>query len=637
MIIIEKRTDPNGSGSLVDIEALGIHDFRPSYGYSHAHRVEFKVRAPNHTLPFTLGDFLLIWDDEHDFESSSQDDTNPFFEGWVEEPDVGDETNVVTIVAYDPRYRLAKRHVVRNGPSSLPAVYPRAVFNVAQDNDDDYAYSILQNATLGQIIRQVLLDAQDEMYALGCSPEAPALPFVEADLGSLGAGDSDSDSLTDWEGGLDFIPQEKVVSQSETHMAFLQRLLSQYDPATKVFWQPGERVWRFHRVKDAPQKTITVNDPDNPDGMVLGLEIHRSAEGRYGAVKVFGPEGTEWAEAEWDAGSSSGNTLEPINPYTEGTVPNDYTCYHAFRITDPDFTRIARKGPYQVYVAGPAAIWTNASGTIQGDLMTSLVQTWSPQFQVRFANESWGSGDWKTLTGWRMDVRTGVIDFGGVCIARRKPSGVDEPIGFRFIYPRLTEPLTVRYPESGYEGTINTVAGIENQLDLYDESLAIGKSYGIPITTTLRRNRFKKMVRQIHEARKDLVYSGTLILEGLHYDFLKLYQRINISAKDDDGDPLDVGWGSINAILTDCEIDPDEFTTTLQFSSDQLEVLGIDPELSKRRLGVRQAELQYRFYLNIAFSYKRRKSDLGVLYTQQYMHIDPQNSAAWIDDLGNEQ
>lgn len=637
MIIIERRSDPNAAGSLVDIEALGIHDFKPSYGYSHAHRVEFKVRAPNHTLPFTLADYLVIWDTDYPFESSSQDDTNPFFEGWVEEPDIGQETNVCTVVAYDPRFRHAKRHVVMNGPTAEPEAYPRAVFNVANDNDDDYAYSILQNATLAQIIQQLLLDAQPDLYELGCSPQAPNLPYVEDDLGGFGSSDSDSDSITDWVGGLDFIPQEKIVSQSETLFALLQRILSQYAPATKMFWQPGERKFRFFKVKEAPQRTITCNDLDDPDQVVLGLEIHRSAEGRYGAVKFFGPEGVEWSEAEWNADSSAGNTLEPIEYFTEGTPPNDYTCYRKFVITDPDFTRIVRKGPYQVYVPGPFTIWTNASGSIQGDLMNSVVQTWSPSFQVRFADAAWGSGNWKTLTGWRMDLRSGVIDFGETCIARWKGpgNGVDEPIGFKFVYPRLTEPLTVRYPESGFEGTIESVAGIENELKQYDESLAVGKSYGIPVTTTLRQNRYKKMARQIHDARKDLVYAGTITLEGLHYDFLKLNQRINIAAKTDDGDPLTTGLESVGAILTDCELDPEEFTTTLQFSSDQLEILGIDPELMKRRLGIRQADLQFRFYANVAFSYRKQKSGLGINYTQQYMHIDYGNYAEWVDDLGN--
>jgi len=648
VILIEVRTDPNSAGSLVDVEALGIHDLKPSASYSHPMRLEFKVTAANHTLPFNLTDYLIAWDTEHDYESSSQDDTNPFFEGWVEEVDIGEGTNTVQVVAYDPTYRASKQSIVvmntawlvdsSGDPYPDPEGYPRAVFNVTNDNDDDYALSLLQNATLGQIFAQVLLDAQPALYALGCAPSVGNLPYLVSELGEQGSSDSDSDSVSDWEGGLDFKPQEKVVTQSETIRAFVQRVLSQYDPATKLIWQPGERIWRFIDVKASDAQTITVNDPDNASGMVLSMEMHRSSEGRYGAVKFYGPEGLEWAEAEWEDGGGS-NTLEPYGTTTEGEAPNEYTCYNKFRIIDPAFTRIARKGPYQVYIPGPSTLWTNSSGTLQGELMTSLTQTWSPSFQVRYADAAWGSGNWKTLTGWRCDFRNGTIDFGNVCIARYKGPGsgnrVDEPIGFKFVYPRLTVPLTVRYPETGYEGTIHTVAGIENEIKCYDEALAVGKSYGLVVTTPRRLQRFGQMARQIHRYRKDLTYAGTIVLEGLHYDFLRLNQRINLAAKDDDGDPLTTGWEAINAILTDCEIDPEEFTTTLQFSSDQLELLGIDPEQSKRRLQIRQASQQFYFYTNVAFSYARERTELaGLSHLRQRMHVTVRSGSEWVDSMG---
>lgn len=65
-------------------------------------------------------------------------------------------------------------------------------------------------------------------------------------------------------------------------------------------------------------------------------------------------------------------------------------------------------------------------------------------------------------------------------------------------------------------------------------------------------------------------------------------------AKDAHGDPLETGWENANAILTDVEYDYTERLTTLQFSSDEMEFLQMDPEELKRQLKIKAVTKDYR-------------------------------------------
>ena len=261
-LVIETQTSPPfGSFTEIDVTELGVHKAKLAVGYSHAARFEFSVVASNHTLPFTYGTFVRVYDPDGYIDGTSevQDDENPLFEGFVEEMQPG-ETNEVRIICYDPTYRSVRKVPLMNAPWELDSNdepiasdvgYPRVVFNVTQDNDDDYAFSIGQNLTVGGMIQQVLTDGYLPLYHINAapgdaSPEGNGQAFLTDDLGE------DTSGSSDWIGGLDFEPQEKVVAHSESLRSFVDRLLSQYDPATKLVWQPGERLWIERELSDGP-------------------------------------------------------------------------------------------------------------------------------------------------------------------------------------------------------------------------------------------------------------------------------------------------------------------------------------------------------------------------------------------------
>src|SRR5690606_13134009 len=133
---------------------------------------------------------------------------------------------------------------------------------------------------------------------------------------------------------------------------------------------------------------------------------------------------------------------------------------------------------------------------------------------------------WQSITGWWADFRTGIVTLPSTsCLYRIKapPLGGDGqpelPDAIRFVYPMLVEPLKVRHPETGYEGTIASVAGIENVMRQYDEDLAVYRNFGQSVTTETRLERFKELAEQIHAKVKDIVVGGGIMTDGLDYDF----------------------------------------------------------------------------------------------------------------------
>lgn len=648
-LTIEVQAERFGGYADYDVTANGVHKAKLAVGYSHASRFEFSITAANHTLALSYDDFIRVYDPDGyiDGTSEPQDDENPLFEGFVEEIQPG-ETNEVRIVCYDPTYRSVRKVPLMNAPWDLDSndepiaadyAYPRVVFNVTQDNDDDYAFSIGQNLTIGGMIQQVLTDGYLPLYHINAAPgdgtaAGNGQAFLTDDLGE------DTSGSSDWIGGLDFEPQEKVVAHSESLRSFVDRLLSQYDPATKLVWQPGERLWRFIRVKESPAVTVTCNARNQWHGMVNTLEINRSIEGRYGAVKFVGPEGVEWRTAEW--GDSSGDTLEPVNLVSVGSIPHVGDCYREWQITDPDFTKIANKGPYAIYVPGPIGLWRNASGSVVTEFAgAAYVQSWSPSLQVRFANSDAGSDAWKSVGNIRWDNRTGRIWCGDGCVYRWNPGNptnyFEEPNGFRFIYPALTEPLISRTPASGYEGTAYTVGGLEAEKVEYDEALAVGYDYGLPVTTVTRLAKFAKLGQQILSQSKDIIYTGGVTFEGVQYEFARLNRRVNIAAQDDNGGTLTTGWESVGAIVTDCEIDFEDQTTTIQFSSDQMETTGQDPDKLRERLKIRPAQQYFFFNTSASFTYRRSRSWMGTWGIVQDTNVRVDITSAWLDEFGEVQ
>jgi hypothetical protein len=163
----------------------------------------------------------------------------------------------------------------------------------------------------------------------------------------------------------------------------------------------------------------------------------------------------------------------------------------------------------------------------------------------------------------------------------------------KFEYAVPTNPIQVRYPETGFEGSAYTVANLQNELKIYDEMLAVGYEYNQPVTTAARLFQYSLLARYVHAMHKDLIYVGGLTLDGLRYDYQRLDRRVNIAAVDGDGAAIETGWENIDAYLTDVEYDYDQQLTTLLFSSDQMEQIAMDIDEVKKRLKIKALEQRY--------------------------------------------
>lgn len=210
------------------------------------------------------------------------------------------------------------------------------------------------------------------------------------------------------------------------------------------------------------------------------------------------------------------------------------------------------------------------------------------------------------ISGWWFDAFNGEVHLPNYVYFYRShpPPGSTQnyytPTNYRFTHAYYIDPISVRWPTntSAYSGTGFTVGGIQNTDRIYDEMLAVGYEYGVPVTTAERVEQFRRLANQILKRSRDLVYTGNAVLHGHDYSFKQLNKRVNFSGVDEDGAALTTGWESVNAILTDVEYNFGEgYSTTLTFSSDQMEYLGMDVDAMKRDIGI--TALQAGFIMNM--------------------------------------
>ena len=564
------------------------------------------------------------------------------------------------VTCHDPTYRATRKIVCMSSPwvinpddSELfpvpdDAAYPRVVYNATIDNDDDWALAIELGASLGKILKSALDYQALPLYHCNAAPGDGTAAGVATlyDDGDLGSEESSS-SGTAWIGRLSFIPQEKVVAQSESVRSMLERLLQTWAPEYKVRWEPGTRLWRVDKLTSATPVTVTWNDP-SATYPVLSMDVRRTAENCFGAMTFYGPEGIEWRTYLWtnpsDEESSSGdtpaaNTLESIN---QGIVTdpagNSVAAHRQFLVTDPDFTRMVGRAPTPMWVPDIVTLQvSDGVNEVQAEIGGTLVQTYGPQVLVRYKPGPGGGGDWQTKRGWKADTRTGLIDFGvNAHLSRVKPDTqpyLQEPYQVMLVTPVLTTPIKVRYPAFGVVGTAAD-NGLEVEKHEYDEALAVGFVYRSPVTTPLRLSRFRTLAQQIVNQRKDLVYSGAIHLDGLDYSWAKLGKRVNIAAKTDNGATLTTGWESINAWVTDVEYDFGERTTTLTVSADQADVLGLDIDQMKQRLKIRAATQRLTYTWSTIFTTRWDRSGTNPVLGQD-TELRLNVGTEWVDDLGN--
>lgn len=636
-------TEPGGSSVDYQMGDKHVGDIRVSNSYASGWQMTWTECRPQQTSLTNLIDvFVIYWDEDFDDPDGNPfSESNPIFEGYIRSVQPT-ESNKLTLTAYDPTHKVGHDVTVMSAawedgtpPTPSPGSYPRLVFNSTIDNDDDYAFERESHQTVGDIIQTLLDDA------------APILAYWRAtDPGSYNAGEI---------AALDFEPQEKVVFETERITAAVQRLLQRWHPARRLNWIPGAREWRFPDIKAGTARTVTLNqfDAETPSvNEVLSLELDRSIEGRYTAYKYYGPESSEIVTF-----STEDDTLDIIE--SGHYLQNDLdTCCNVrgvnkFRI--PGLVsgsgagrRLTKLLPTEISVPILVAEWSSTAGSGNTLQFVAWVMTRAPSLQVMYPDTSGGFSQWTSVTGWKLDAKTGEITMGEdgegnpIFVVRynANPAGGqpnwENPIAAKFICGQYADALVARYPEEGFEGTAFTVAGIENEQSEYDEMLAIGFERGQAVTSAARLAAFANLAQKQHAQLSDIVYTGGLTFDGLNFDYLRLNRRINIAAVDADGDPLTTGWESINAIVTDVEIDTENKLTTVQFSTDQAELIGIDVETQKQLLKIRALEVRYVPSYRVIFTTRRAYTELGTPVLGQDVTVIASVNRVFVDPVTGE-
>ena len=569
---LQVQLTAGGSFTEVDLTASRVGNFKLKFSTSAPATLSFTVGDKQHELT-TIGlrKYIKFWDEGQKLAdgTTDQSDSMPLFEGWTWEAQPA-ESNLVQYVAYDAAFLAGKETPVMSvawdppAGAGLPATpgtgaVPRLIVNNTITNDVDYAFSRQDGLQIGDIIEVILDDAIEPLRTYLAAPAA-GTAFYGPDLAAM-----------------TYEPQEKQVFTNETINGALQRLVSQYYPDWYFFWMPGLREWRWFQRSAGTPVTLTLNDPD-ADNVVLSMELHRSLEGRYPAVKFFGPEArvTEYFSTT-DGTLQAIGTPTVLQEYDDATGHHAVTVYPSFQIVDPDKRRGSKLLPASIIVRDSDYHW---------------VGTMSPMFEISFDN-----GDtWMAVESIWLDFQNGTANcpFGTWIYFWSDqylvPGSTQQfwiPTDYRLIWAYYIDPITVRYPTSGYSGTSYTVAGQTSEFWLYDEMLAVGYNrVGLPVTTASRVAQFEALAQNIHASRKDITYTGGCQIHGIRYQFCRLDRLINLAAVDEDGGTITTGWEAISAVLTDVEYDFAEQITTLTFSAEALQIWGDNIDLLKERLRI---------------------------------------------------
>lgn len=591
---------PGGAYAVLDQSAYACVIQTLEGSYSHPYRLTFMLHAAHHTKPIKDRSHIILVDSNYSASLAL-----PVFEGhvWEITPKGPFE---IEYICYDPTMRARNEITIMSGPHADPTVIPRLVYNSKIDNDDDRAFELRHHANVGRIIADIMTHAYNELLS-NCQAAPPVM---------VGG---DAFELTDLD-PLNFVPQEKVTFESEMLGQGLDRLLNYY-PHYRIVFFPGIastlRKWRFLDVKQAPQVTLTLNKFTDTN-KVLSMSLARSIEQRFTAIKFYGPPKTVIDIAYQQDDPSTGSVVESgltklwttaaeINFMNYGPLAPPAAianCARQWQITDPDKRRLARILPHEIFV--PSSEF-NVAGT---ELL--FQRTREPSFQVTFDN----GNTWWPVNGFTLDCANGIVSVPyAVHIPAPPGSGFDYkvPDNARFFFAYYDVPLSARYPSSGYTGTAYSVAGLQLERRIYDEQLAVGYESGAGMSQADRTVQYERLAKSWLESTKDIIYTGVVVLQGIQYDFLRLWRRINFAAVDKNGNALTTGWESINAILTDVEYNYSDMTTTLTLASDQMEFTQQDPEQIKALLGIKALEAQEQLAQGYLISFVATRSDTGAM------------------------
>lgn len=593
-----------GTFSDVDLSSVCAGQFRLSIGYPHPATLSWDMRAAQHTTPLPRLGFIRFWHEGRflDDGSTAQSATAPLFEGYIEVVDPGGDSNQVNYTAMDPTYRVGRELTVMSlpwgvgfplavppiPPTEAVGAIPRLVLNCKNDSDDDYAFERAHDGTVGNFIAGILEDAQEPLWWRNATPTHATNP----NLSALAYVPADVNAMT-------FKPQEKLVWESETVRAGVARL-ERYEPRFRLLWHPGTRLWRWTNLTTAPTMTLTLNAPGVAHP-VESLELQPFVDGCFSALKIYGPPTTRTEEFIWYNPDNAPAIPNPIPPGYTGYVGDtlapsgqvilqtigldEIVSYNTWTIIDVTKRRGARLLPewHQVEV-----------GSFSDP---KIPYEWLPVKKPTLLL-TWDNVTWTACAGVWFNTNSGQAIFNGTSPyihstdQRGQGTGISgqayfPPIGVKLIWAYYAEPLSVRVPATGFEGTAFTLAGLALEKKVYDESLAVGYEFGNPVTTITRRSQMELYARSQLDNEKDITWSGGAQVTGLDYGACRLNRRVNFAVADGSGGALVSGWEAMQAFLTDVEYDFEANKTTYAFSSNKLESIGEDPSQIKERLGIR--------------------------------------------------
>jgi hypothetical protein len=627
-LLMAYQEDPGGTYTYLDPASFGVRDCVLKFSDSHPAQLSFGVVASQETFPLGYRWFLKLWDTAGTTpDGAVQSFDNPAFEGHVWEIEPA-ESNLVRYVAYDPSM-IAGREIpvmstdwpVSAGAGLQPVpdstAVPRVIFNNTIFNDVDAAYERASDQSIGDIIATVMTDAVTILHWFNAAPSPVGTSaYINSEL-----------SL------FSFEPQAKVVATNESLRQFIDRLTQTHYPEYAFLWTPGTRLWHWYSRLTALAETVTLNQPTTLDSgtvtTVLSMELHRSLEGCYPAVEFRGPETSSGIEefSTLDGTLATIGTPTIIENYIDSGGIGTVVVFPGFQIVDPDKRRGAKLLPSMYFVRDDAY---------------HFVGTKSPTLLCTFD----GGDTWQGIESVPFDFRNGIAYmpknaagellfiyyWSDQFLEAGSTRNFWTPNGYKLIWAPMGDPITIRYPATGFAGTSYTVAGMQTPYQQYDEMLAVGYNrFGIPVTTATRAGQFQILAQAMHRAKKDIVYTGGMLLEGIVWDFCRLNKTINIAAVDHNGSTVTTGWESLAMLVTDVEYNFADMTTSVTFSQSALAAWGDNVDLLKQRLRlgngvemVRQISYQYQFS-TFQSPYTRGKPISfvsGITYTDKDLFYD---------------
>lgn len=583
---------PASSGTALDIEDLRIGSFKLTKVHNEPATLTFLIHLPagkanqatlhNLDLPtdggLNVDNYVKFWDADGGSSAAA-----PLFLGRIDDiqPE-GSSTVKVTCLDASAVELTMFEDDWQDADTPGTRSYPRAVYNGdAIQNDDDAMWSLLQDATVGEILDHVCDQNKLALRGVSLAPSAGV---------SL---DTSQTAL------LDFVPQEKLVFETETLTSILSRTLGGWYPQVRMVYDPTAYQFKLLDVTATTgamamtEKTVTLNDY-GATYPVLTAQINRTTAGRFTAIEFFGPQSAEAVDVTVSGG---GLTEFDSGVTVDSTVTPNITGRSKWQITDADKRRVLRWLPDWFGAPQPGAVQTSR---VFGSSILSYVETptRSPVFMVKFPSKpdsSWSNVDhWITVEGWSLDPQNGIIEFKDGRYVHlydpKPPTGKPRwlnPSDARFVYATPDEPLTARYPATGFSGTAYTDASIERTLRIYDEQLAVEIEYYKAVTTAERIAAFEALAENLHKLHSDIGYTGVITLQGIDYSYASMDTLVNITAEDEDGSALTTGLESAKAVVTEVEYDYDEDTTTITLNADLLDLIGEDQKALKERLKIR--------------------------------------------------